>query len=128
MLNLFSNGMNWVLTVKAAFAALDTDRQWSNISSTNTSLVSSIPKATIARLSPTRIVSIPAASPTCPLGKSCAVIMVMGSSLLYIILRELRVTFFRVLGEAAPIGECELFLLCHRGSRGWIATEAGLEE
>ena len=98
-----------MLTVKAVFAALDTERQCSNISSKSTSLVSSIPKATIAKLSPTSTISMPAASPTCPLGKSWAVIMVMGSPLLYIDRRELSVTFLRWLGEGEPIGECELY-------------------
>jgi hypothetical protein len=65
----------------------------------------------MARLSPTRIISMPAASPTKPLGKSCAVIMVIGSPFLYIDRKELIVTFFRV-GGADPIGECELNLPC----------------
>jgi hypothetical protein len=67
------------LTVKAAFVARATDLQCSSISSSRTSLVSSIPNATMAKLSPTKIMSMPAASPTCALGKSCAVIIVMGS-------------------------------------------------
>jgi hypothetical protein len=67
--------------VKAPFVARATDLQWSSISSINTSLVSSMPNATIARLSPTNIMSIPAWSATCALGKSCAVIMVIGSFL-----------------------------------------------
>ncbi|CRK12260.1 hypothetical protein BN1723_017277 [Verticillium longisporum] len=53
-----------VLTVKALLVARATDRQCNSISSTSTSLVSSIPKATMARLSPTRIMSMPAMSPT----------------------------------------------------------------
>lgn len=65
--------------MKAAFVARATERQCSNISSTATSLVSSMPRATMAKLSPTRIMSMPAVSPTQALGKSCAVIIVIGS-------------------------------------------------
>lgn len=56
--------------MKAPLVARATDLQCSNISSTSTSLVSSIPRATMARLSPTRIISMPAASATWALGKS----------------------------------------------------------
>lgn len=52
------------ITRSAVLAARDTERQCNNISSKMTSLVSSIPIATIARLSPTRTISIPAASAT----------------------------------------------------------------
>jgi hypothetical protein len=81
--------------VKAALVALETLRQCSNISSNNTSLVSSMPNATMARLSPTKIISMPAASATCALGKSWAVIMVIGSRLRYRDRRVSMVTFFR---------------------------------
>jgi hypothetical protein len=81
--------------VKADLAARDTERQWSSISSTSTSLVSSIPRATIAKLSPTRMISIPATSATCALGKSWAVRTVMGSPFLYKERNVLRVTFLR---------------------------------
>jgi hypothetical protein len=47
-------------TVKAALVARATDLQCSSISSISTSLVSSMPSATMARLSPTSIMSMPA--------------------------------------------------------------------
>lgn len=68
--------------MKALLVALATDRQCKSISSSRTSLVSSMPSATMARLSPTRIISMPAASATLALGKSCAVIMEIGSPFL----------------------------------------------
>lgn len=68
-----------VLTVNALLTARFTLRQWRSISSMVTSFVSSIPIATIARLSPTSTISIPAVSATWPLGKSDAVRTVMGS-------------------------------------------------
>lgn len=67
-----------------------------------------MPRATIARLSPTRIISMPAASATWALGKSWAVIMVIGSPLLCIERRVPTVTFFRGLTGGVPIGEWEL--------------------
>lgn len=60
-----------------------------------TSLVSCMPRATIAKLSPTRIISMPAASATYPLGKSCAVSIVIGSPLLYKLCSVCIVTFLR---------------------------------
>ena len=72
-------GLGLVLTVKALLTARFTLRQCRSISSIVTSFVSSIPIATIARLSPTRTISIPAVSATWPLGKSDAVRTVMGS-------------------------------------------------
>lgn len=95
------------LTVNADLVALATLRQCKSISSTSTSLVSSMPRATMARLSPTKMMSIPAASATSADGKSCAVIIVMGSFFLCIDLRVPRVTFFRWLGEGVPMGEWE---------------------
>ena len=38
----------------------------------------------------------------------------------------LRVIFFRKLGPGAPIGACELCLICHCESRGCTADEVGL--
>jgi len=92
-------------TVKAALVARATDRQCSSISSTITSLVSSIPRATMARLSPTRIMSMPAASATWALGKSWAVIIVIGSPLLCSERRVPMLTFFRGFTGGVPIGE-----------------------
>lgn len=111
-----------VLTVNADLVALATLRQCNSISSTKTSLVSSIPSATIARLSPTRIISIPAASPTWADGKSWAVITVMGSFLRYIDRMVPMVTFLREgVDDAAPRGECELWRVCGRERRGRVA-------
>lgn len=67
-----------------------------------------MPRATMAKLSPTSTTSMPAWSATWALGKSCAVIMVMGSRLRYMDRRVLMVTFFRLVEGAAPMGECEL--------------------
>lgn len=69
-------------TVKADLAARATLRQCKIISSSVTSFVSSIPSATMAKLSPTKIISIPARSATSAEGKSCAVSIVMGSPFL----------------------------------------------
>jgi len=82
------------------------------------------PSATMARLSPTRIVSIPAWSAAWAEGKSCAVntwvgslawgnfwgkkesdALVMGSPFLYIVFRVWRVTFLRWIEGGWPIGE-----------------------
>lgn len=54
---------------------------------------------------------MPAASATCAEGKSCAVIMVMGSFFLYMDLRVPIVTFFLEREEGVPKGECELRLV-----------------
>ncbi len=94
-----------IRTVKADFVARATERQCKSISSTRTSLVSSMPMATMARLSPTRTMSMPAWSATMALGKSCAVRTVMGSPFLCCDLRVLMVTFLRGLAAAAPMGE-----------------------
>lgn len=113
------------LTVKADLVALATLRQCNSISSTSTSLVSSMPRATMARLSPTRMISIPATSATSADGKSCAVMTVMGSFLLCIDRRAPSVTFFRWLGEGAPMGEWEEYLVWKRErSGGWVAMRA----
>ena len=115
--------------MKAAFVALATDRQCSSISSTRTSLVSSMPRATIARLSPTSTMSTPAASATCADGKSCAVMTAIGSSRRCIARSVPSVTFFRLLGPCAPSGECELYLPCEawrRDSRGLVAAAAAV--
>lgn len=93
------------LTVNADLVALATLRQCRSISSTRTSLVSSIPKATMARLSPTRTISIPAASATCAEGKSWAVITEMGSFFLCMERMVPIVTFFLVGGDDVPRGE-----------------------
>jgi hypothetical protein len=37
----------------------------------------------------------------------------------------LRVTFFRKFGPGAPMGECELYLVCHCDSKGFTALEVG---
>jgi hypothetical protein len=63
---------------------------------------------------------MPAASATCPLGKSWAVITVMGSPFLCIDLRVPIVTFFLALVGGEPIGEWELHLVC------WAAERKGL--
>lgn len=112
------------LTVNAAFVALATDRQCSNISSTTTSLVSSIPNATMARLSPTRIMSMPAWSATWALGKSCAVMTVMGSRLRCMVRIVPSVTFLRWLAGGVPMGECELCRTCMADGCGGDATPA----
>jgi hypothetical protein len=57
-------------TVKAMLTARLTERQHMIISSSVTSLVSSSPMDTMARLSPTRIMSMPAWSATWADGKS----------------------------------------------------------
>lgn len=100
--------MGQTRTVKAALVARATDRQWRSISSSRTSLVSAMPKATMARLSPTRMVSMPAVSATWALGKSWAVIMVIGSPFLYSARSVPSVTFLRGLAGGVPMGECEL--------------------
>jgi hypothetical protein len=104
--------------VNAPFVARATDLQCSSISSINTSLVSSMPMATMARLSPTNIMSMPAWSATWALGKSCAVIMVMGSFLRYRLCSVLIVTGFRTLTGEEPRGECELHRYCVTGTEG----------
>lgn len=104
------------LTVNADVVARATDRQCISISSTSTSLVSSIPRATIAKLSPTRTMSIPAASATCALGKSCAVSTVIGSPLLYIVRKVFMVTFFLEGSVVLLRGEWEL----HRWWWWWV--------
>ena len=73
------------LTTKADLTALVTLRQCKTISSSVTALVSFIPSATIARLSPTRTISIPALSATYAEGKSWAVSIAMGSFFLYML-------------------------------------------
>ena len=76
-----------------------------------------MPRATMARLSPTSTTSTPAASATCALGKSCAVITAMGSPRLRIARSVPTVTFFRGGSggdNALPMGECELHLCCCR--------------
>lgn len=57
--------------------------------------------------------SIPAASATCALGKSCAVITVIGSPLLCRLRSVPSVTFLRGVADGVPMGECELH-------RGWL--------
>ena len=112
--------------MKAALVARETDRQCSSISSMRTSLVSSMPRATIARLSPTRIMSMPAASATWALGKSWAVIIVIGSPLLCMERRVPTVTFFRGLTGGVPIGEWELCRAwCVASNIGWRAANGG---
>ena len=101
-----------LLTVNADFVARATLLQCRIISSNTISLVSSMPNATIARLSPTKIMSIPAASATWALGKSWAVIMVIGSCFWCSVRRVLRVTFLRC-ERGTPMGECELCLIWH---------------
>lgn len=107
--------------------ALATDRQCNSISSTRTSLVSSMPSATMARLSPTSTMSMPAASATCADGKSCAVMTAMGSLRRCIARSVPTVTFLRWLGACVPSGECELCLLWpaaweRDSSRGLVAA------
>jgi hypothetical protein len=116
------------LTVNAPLVARATERQCNNISSTRTSLVSSMPMDTMARLSPTRMMSMPAVSATCALGKSWAVIMVMGSFFLYMDRMVPMVIFFLCGAMEAPMGECEL----HRrwccdsaDSKGLAAAKGG---
>lgn len=94
-------------TRKAVLAPLATLRQCSNMSSSMTSDVSSMPSATIARLSPTRIISMPTCSATCALGKSCAVTIVIGSFFLCMAINVGMVILGRkgVVGEALS-GEC----------------------
>jgi hypothetical protein len=113
------------LAVNADLVARATERQWSSISSNNTSLVSSIPKATIAKLSPTNIMSIPAASATCALGKSWAVSTVIGSAFLYMDRKVPSVIFFREVPDT-PIGECELHLACKADKQGLAIITPGL--
>lgn len=100
--------------MNADLVALATDLQCNSISSSSISEVSSIPNATMARLSPTSIMSMPAWSATWALGKSCAVIMVMGSPLRYMDCSVLIVTGLRAWAGAVPRGECELH-------RVWVA-------
>lgn len=83
-----------------------------------TSLVSSMPSATMARLSPTSTMSMPAASATWALGKSCAVIMVMGSPRRCSVRSVPMVTFLRGFADGVPMGECELCRTC----RGAVAA------
>lgn len=91
--------------MKADLAPLLTLRQCSIISSSSTSLVSSMPRATIARLSPTSTMSMPAWSATCADGKSCAVRTVIGSFFLYMLAMVWRVIFLRVEVVLEPNGE-----------------------
>jgi hypothetical protein len=72
-----------------------------------TSLVSSIPRATIARESPTSTISMPAWSATCAEGKSWAVMTVMGSFLRYSDISVGSVTFLRAGDDELPSGECD---------------------
>lgn len=118
--------MGWIvrLTVKADLVALATLRQCNSISSTSTSLVSSMPRVTMARLSPTRIMSIPATSATSADGKSYAVITLMGSFFLCIDRRAPRVTFFRWFGEGVPMGEWEEYLVWKKDRSGVVAMRA----
>lgn len=62
---------------------------------------------------------MPAWSATCALGKSCAVIMVMGSFFLYMLCSVLMVTGLRRLIGEDPRGECEL----HRTCSGYAGDE-----
>ena len=78
-----------------------------------------MPIATIARLSPTSTTSIPAASATCALGKSCAVITVIGSPFLCIPLSVPMVTLRRGVVGGLPMGEWELHLVWACGGRRW---------
>lgn len=113
-------------TVKALLVALATERQCRSISSSKTSLVSSIPRATIAKLSPTRIMSMPAASATCALGKSWAVITVIGSPFWKRLRSVPIVTFFLGLAKGVPMGECELCLTCcNEVTKGRAASWGG---
>ena len=116
---MWSGAYGFGLTVKAALVARATDRQCSSISSSKTSLVSSMPRATMAKLSPTRIMSMPAASATWALGKSCAVNMAIGSPFLCSVRKVPRVTFFLGLADGVPIGEWELY-------RAWRVDSSGL--
>ena len=75
--------------------ARPTQRINSSISSKVTSLVSFMPMATMAKLSPTNIMSMPAASATSAEGKSCAVSMVMGIFFACRLRRVFRVTGLR---------------------------------
>jgi len=76
-----------------------------------------MPSATMARLSPTSIMSMPAWSATWALGKSCAVIMVIGSPLRYMDCSVLIVTGLRAWVGVVPRGECELH-------RVWVVAAA----
>lgn len=101
------------LTTKADLTALVTLRQCKTISSSVTALVSFIPSATIARLSPTRTISIPALSATYAEGKSWAVSIAMGSFFLYMLRRVDIVVGLRICwDEAGPMGACELHRVC----------------
>lgn len=60
MSNVIPDHIGNIHTVNAVLVALDTLRQCNIISSNTTSLVSCIPSATMAKLSPTKIMSIPA--------------------------------------------------------------------
>ena len=73
------------LTMNALLVARATERQCSIVSSSVSSLVSCMPSATMARLSPTKTTSIPFWSATWADGKSCAVIIAIGSFLRYIV-------------------------------------------
>mgnify|MGYP006953152525 CR=1 FL=1 len=94
-------------TRKADLAPLATLRQCRSISSMRTSLVSSMPRATIASESPTRTISMPAWSATCAEGKSWAVMTVMGSFLRYSDIIVGSVTFLRAGDDELPSGECD---------------------
>lgn len=131
------------LTTKADLTALVTLRQCKTISSSVTAFVSFIPNATIARLSPTRTISIPALSATYAEGKSWAVSMAMGSFFLYMLRRVEIVIGLRICwDDAGPIGACELHRVCEAivlvgtsaadkdavmtGLRVWTAAETTL--
>ncbi|KAH0194779.1 hypothetical protein KCV03_g65, partial [Aureobasidium melanogenum] len=66
-----------------------------------------MPRATIARESPTRTMSMPAWSATCAEGKSWAVMTVMGSFLRYSDMIVGSVTFLRAGDDELPRGECD---------------------
>lgn len=93
--------------MKADLVARDTLRAAKIISSRVTSPVSSRPMDTMARLSPTSTMSMPAWSATCAEGKSYAVSIVIGSPFLYMDCIVCSVTFFLATAGGVPIGECE---------------------
>lgn len=71
---------------------------------------------------------MPAVSATSALGKSWAVIMVMGSPFRCIDRKVLRFTFFRWFAVDAPIGECELCRNCHCDDSALATNNVGLVE
>jgi len=96
-------------TVKERFTALLTARADMIISSRVTSDVSAMPRDTMARESPSNIISTPASWAISADGKLCAVSIVMGFFSAYIFCNVWIVTaFWPLASREGDVGACEL--------------------